>query len=303
MKNIKRIMMSAITVMTFCLMFANVLTVQAETSPVDGKIYINYGYDVKGNVKEQKKIRVTTYSDDIKSFNVRYGSGDKIANLKVNKKGLEAKVTSSTNDSDYGYSYIGLYATKPATYKVSFDVLNSSNAKRGHYTVQVQAVNNNNVIKKATFGKQTVISNTSTIKKGVKKNSSKYSNKVKGSSGKLKISANSQYKITGIVVVSVDKNGKYSYKKFKNGKKLTLSKNYEYTHTSAYAGTKEHSHTKNTYICVSYKDKFLGDSVTYSITSARGRKEVKRVWKDGFTGAKSTDYSRCPSATFTLWQY
>lgn len=303
MEKLKRIMMSAITVMTFCLMFANVLKVQAETSMENGKIYINWGFDVKGNVKEQKKVRVITYSDDIKSLHIRHGSGDKIANIKVNKKGLDAKVTSNQIYSDYGDSYISLYATKPATYKVSFDVLNGSNVKRGHYTVQVQAVNSDSVIKKATFGKQTVISNTATIKKGVKKNSSKESCKVKGSSGKLKISANSQYKITGIVVVSVDKNGKYTYKKFKNGKNLTLSKNYEYTTTSAEQGRKYHYSKKNTYIYVSYKDKFLGDSVTYSITSARGRKEVKCVKKDAFTGWRTTSYSRRPySDTFTLWQ-
>lgn len=303
MKNFKKIMMSAFTVLTFCFLFANVQIVNAETSPVDGNIYINLGYDVKGNVKQQKKIRVVTYSADSTVFDVRYGSGDKISNLKVNKKGLEAKVTSTVNYSSYGYSYISLYATKPATYKVSFDVVNSKNVKRGHYTVQVQAVNSNSIIKKATFGKQTVVSNAASIKKGVKTNSSKYSTKVKGSSGKLKLSTNSQYKITGILVVSVDKNGKYTYKKIKNNKKLTLSKNYEYTSTNAEYGTKYHSSKKYTYICVSYKDKFFGDTVTYSITNARGRKEVKRVEKDTFTGERTTTYSRCPSATLTLWQY
>ena len=78
MKNFKKIMMSAFTVMTFCFLFANVQIVNAETSPVDGNIYINLGYDVKGNVKQQKKIRVVTYSADSTVFDVRYGSGDKI---------------------------------------------------------------------------------------------------------------------------------------------------------------------------------------------------------------------------------
>ena len=303
MEKMKSFVTSTFTVLMFCFLFANVLTVHAETAPVNGKVYINYGYDVKGNVKEQKKMRISTYADSVSSFDVRYGSGDKISGLKVNKKGLEAQVISSENRSNYGTAYIGVYATKPGTYKVSFDVVNSANQKRGRYTVQVQAVNSSAVIKKAAFGKQTVISNTASIKKGVKKSSSKESCKVKGASGKFKVTANSQYKITGILVVSVDKNGKYTYKKFKNGKKLTLSKNYEVTSTNAYNGTKSHSAKKKTYIYISYKDKFYGDSVTYSISGARGSKEVKCVTRDAFTGRRTTSYSRCPSATITLWQY
>lgn len=303
MGKMKSFVTSTFTVLMFCFLFANVLTVHAETSPVNGKIYINYGYDVNGNVKEQKKMRISTYADSVSSFDVRYGSGDKISNLKVNKKGLEAQVVSTNNYSSYGNAYIGVYATKPGTYKVSFDVVNSANQKRGRYTMQIQAVNSSALIKKAVFGKQTVVSNSASIKKGVKTSSSKESCKVKGTSGKLKVTANSQYKITGIIVVSVDKNGKYTYKKFKNGKKLTLSKKYEATSTSAYSGTSSHSAKKYTYIYISYKDKFLGDSVTYSISSARGRKEVKCVTKNAFTGRRTTSYSRCPSATIALWQY
>ncbi|MCM1180478.1 MAG: hypothetical protein NC347_09500 [Clostridium sp.] len=303
MKRIKSIMMCVFTLLAFSVMFANVQTAYADTDYVDGKIYVNPYEDAKGNIKEGKKVRVTTYSNDIASFDVRYASGDKIANLKTNKKGLEAKVTDTTNYSSYGYSDISLYATKPATYKVSFDVLNSSNQKRGHYTVQVQAVNSTAVIKKAVFGKQTVYSNSASIKKGVKKNSSKSSYKVKGKSGKFKVTANSQYKITGILVVSVNKKGQYVYKKFKNGKKLTLSQNYDWTDTSAYSGTSNHEFKKYTNIYVSYKDKFLGDTVTYSISKSRGIKEVKRVIKNGQTGRKTISYDRCPSATISLWQY
>lgn len=303
MKKIKKLMLSAFTMLTFCFLFANVLTVNAKTSPVNGNIYINYGYDGKGNVKSQKKIRVTTYSSTIDSFQVRYGSGDKIANLKVNKSGLKAAVTDTENYSDYGRSYISLYATKAATYKITFDVVNSSNVKRGHYTVQVQAVNSDALIKKATFKGKTVLSNTGTIKKSVKTNSSKSATKVTGSSGKLKVTANSQYKITGIVAAYVNKNGTYSYKKLKNGKTLTLSKAYESSSTSAYSGSSSRSAKKYTYIYVSYKDKFLGNTVTYSVSSARGRKEIKCVRKNGLLGTTTTTYSRCPSATFTLWQY
>lgn len=302
MKRIKSIMMCALSVLAFCFLFSGVQTVCA-ADYVDGKIYVNPVTDAKGNYKDCKKIRIETYSDSASRFYVRYGSGDKIANLKVNKKGLSAVISDTHNGSDYGYSYISLYAEKPTTYKVSFDVLNSQNKKRGHYTVQVQAVNSDAVIKKAVFGKQTIQLNSATIKKGVKKTSWKSASKVSGKSGKLKITPNSQYKITGIVVVSVNKNGQYVYKKFKNGKKLTLSQNYDSTSTSAYSGTKKHSFKKYTRIYVSYKDKFLGDSVTYSVTKARGIKEVKCVRKYAATGRKTTSYERCPGATISLWQY
>ena len=303
MKKIKKIVFGVFAVLAVCLLSVNVQTVNAETSPTDGKIYINYGKDGKGNVKEQKKVRITTYSESVSGFSVRYGSGDRIANLKVNKKGLTAKVTDTENDSTHGSSYISLYATKPATYKVTFDVVNSNNVKRGHYTVQVQAVNSTALIKKATFKGKTVLSDTGSIKKGVKTTSSKSAKKVTGSSGKLKLTANSQYKITGIVVAYVNKNGTYSYKKIKNGKTLTLSKNYDYVSISASTGSTYHSDKKYTDIYVSYKDKFFGDTVTYSISSARGRKEIKRVSKDVFRGTTTTTYSRCPIATFYLWQY
>lgn len=302
MKSIKSIMMCAFSVLAFCFLLSGVQTVCA-AEYVNGRIYVNPIEDVKGNYKDCKKIRIDTYSDYCGSFRVRYGSGDKLANLKVNKKGLSVAVSSSNNYSEYGDSTISLYATKPTTYKVSFDVLNSQNQKRGHYTVQVQAVNSDAVIKKAVFGKQTIRLNSATIKKGVKKTSWKSVNKVSGKSGKLKITPNSQYKITGIITVSVNKKGQYVYKKFKNGKKLTLSQNYESVSASAYYGTRYHSFKKKTYVYVSYKDKFFGNSVTYSVTKARGIKEVKRVEKDAVTGEKKTSYGRCPSATISLWQY
>lgn len=304
MKTTKNITLSVFTMIAFWFFFVNVTIVNAEEPLVNGKIYINYGYDVKGNVKEQKKIRITTYSDGIMSFDVRYGKGDKISNLKVNKKGLEAGVTDTYDKLEYDSSSISVYATKPATYKVSFDVVNSNNVKRGHYTVQVQAVNTDSVIKKAVFGKQTVISNTGSIKKGVKKNSSKSSCKVKGKSGKLKVTANNQYKITGIIVVSIGKNGRYEYKKLRNGGKLTLSKNYDLTATNAGFGETRHSLKKCTYIYVSYKDKFFGNTMTYSISKARGKKEVKSVFKDAFSGRKRIEYINEPRFTdIELWQY
>lgn len=305
MKRIKSFMLCIMTVMTFCLLLSNVLTVSAATEKKEGEVYVEAYYDVKGNVQNTKKMRIGTM--DMYSFEVEYGKGDKITNLKVKKKGgMTAKVTYSREYaySDYGYSDISMYATKAGTYTVSFDVVDSQNKKLKSCSVKVQAVNSWEPIKKAVFGKKTVKTNTGSIKKGTLKTSSKTATKVSGKSGKIKVTPNSQYKITGLVVVAVDKNGKYTYKKIKNGKNITLSKTYENVYRYASDdGYSSRSAKKYTYIYVSYKDKFFGDTRTYSISKARGRKEVKCVEKNKVTGRKTTSYSRCPSADITLWQY
>lgn len=302
MRKIKSIMMCAAAVLTMCFMFSNVIVANAATTKVTGNVYVEPYTDVKGNVKQTTKMRVLTYSID--SLDVEHGAGDKITNLKCNKKtGLSLCQTSYYSDgSSYGATTISVYATKTGTYKLTFDVVNSANQKRGSYTVTVQAVNTDSLIKKATFGSKTVVANSSTIKKSKKTTTTTRATKVTGSSGKLKITPNSQYKITGMVVVSVSKSGTYTYKKIKNGKKITLSKAYATINKDA-SGNDYSSTKKYTYIYVSYKDTFFGDTVTYSVSSARGRKEVKRVMKNALTGETSTTYSKVPTATITLWQY
>ena len=304
MKRIKSTMLCMMALMTFSLMFVNVLTVQAAKEKTPGGVYVEPYTDSKGNVKEQKKFRVVTYSTG-ESFNVEYGPNNKIKSLKVNKKGMTAKVTEkySNNSDDYNYNSatISLYATKAGTYTVSFKVVNSKGKTRKKCKVKVQAVNSSSLIKKVTFGKKTVISRSSSTKGGAKKTVTKESTKVSGKSGKLKITPNSQYKITGMVVLSVGKNGKYSYKKVKNGKKITLSKKY-YKGESASSDLYSRPTKKYTYIYVSYKDKFLGSSVTYSVAKKDGKKVVKRVYTG--RGYKSTDYfsGLSYSPDVTLWK-
>lgn len=319
MKRIKQMLMCAIATFALCFMFANVITVQAADKET-GKIYINAIQDKKGNWKSNKKLRIETYADASdgreyyyywtsepyncarSTIKVEYAAGDKISNLKVNKKkGLEASVVQTySNGSDYGYTTIGVYATKAGTYKVSFNIVGANGKSKGKQTVTVQAVNNNAVYKKLTFGGQTVFENTTTVKGGKKTTKTKDNTKVSGKAGKLKITPNSQYKITGIIVRTVGSNGKYSYKKIKNGKTITLSKGYGYIYKTA-SGHNGTDVKKYTNVYVSYKDKFFGNTITYSITSKRGKKEVKYVHKNGVTGEKTVYYDA--GSSFTLWQY
>jgi methionine-rich copper-binding protein CopC len=304
MKKFKQLMLCVTAIVSLCFVFSNVLTVSAVTyqDEVAGNVYVEPYHNAKGQLKNLSKMRMTV--DEIDTFSVDYGNGDKIANLKSSKsKNLEVAQVYSYNSGDVtGSARISLHANKAGTYTVSFDVVRSDGSKRGNYKVKVQVVNDSSLLKKATFGKQTITSSTTKVKSGTVTSTYTNSYKVNGKSGKLKLTANSQYKITGIVVVTVNKNGKYSYKKVKNGKNITLSQARSYTNTSA-DGRYSRPSSKRTYICISYKDKFFGNSVTYSVTSKRGRKEVKCVSKYGQTGETYTSYDVCPDGAITLYQY
>ncbi len=318
MKSFKQMLMCAIAVLALCFVFVNVTTVQAADKE-RGKLYINAVQDKKGEWKSNKKLRVETYAEAsdgreyyynwasepyncaMSTIKVEYAARDKISNLKVNKKsGLEVSVVQTYSTSDYGYTTIGVYATKAGTYKVTFNVVGADGKSKGKQTVTVQAVNNNAVYKKVTFGSQTVFENTTTVKSGKKTTKTKNNTKVSGKAGKLKITPNSQYKITGIIVRTVGSNGKYSYKKIKSGKTITLSKGYGHTNKNA-TGYNSSAVKKYTDVYVSYKDKFFGNTLTYSITSKRGKKEIKYVHKNGVTGEKTVYYDAGNS--FSLWQY
>lgn len=302
MKRFRNILKCAVAVLTLCLLWSTAITADAAAYK-SGNVYINRWTDSKGNAKSYTKQRMVI--NGFASTDVEYASGDKITKLKVNKKGLAAAVTYEYDPGYEGYSAeatISLCASKTGTYKVSFTVVDANNRKRGSYKVTVQVVANSEVIKKATFGKQVVEQNLTTVKKGTASTTHISNKKVSGKDGKLKITPNSQYKITGIVVQSVDKNGKWTYKKIKNGKKITLSRQYAYISKDP-TGTNTSSRKKVTYIYVSYKDPFTGNTDTYSLTKSRGRKEIKNVWKNGKTGVKRVTYGRTLDYDFGLWQY
>lgn len=300
MKKFKKIMSMAFALFAFCFLFTNVITVHAEEKK-PGKVYVEPVLNAKGKWKDTTKMRILT--DEMDSFEVEYGVADSIKNLKVNKKGLTAAVTYSySGNMDYedrGYSRISLYSTKPGKYTVSFNVVDAAGKSLGKKKMIIQVVHTTALIKKATFGKQTIVSHAVSYKNGAKKTVNKYTEKVTGSAGKLKITANSQYKITGLIVRYVDKNGKYVYKKINNGGNLTLSKTYGSVSRSTSGSSR--SSKKYTDIWISYKDTFTGDTCKCSVVKNRGIKEVKRVYKTKLTGISRVQYS--PYQDISLWQY
>lgn len=195
---------------------------------------------------------------------------------------------------------ISLYATKTGTYTITVTAILKNGAVKKH-KIKVLVTAATGVYKKIKYGKKTVLSKSAKIKKGQLQTKASQSLRVTKKSGKLTVTPNSQYKITGIIVESVNKKGKAVYKKIKNGKTIKVSKGYRSTSTSAYDNDYGRSSRKYTYVYISYKDKFTGDTYTYSITKDRGIKEVKLVTMDKRTGKKTVKYR--PEVSLYLWNY
>ena len=204
-----------------------------------------------------------------------------------------------TPDYEYAVATVKLTSTKAGTYKVTFTI---NGAKT---TVQV-LVNKNGgrLYSKAKLGSATLSSFTKkdTAKNTTTTSTQKYEVKKNLKSAKLKFTANKNIKITGMIVASVDKNGKAVYKKVKNGGKIQLSQ--EYTNNTRYGvlGSKSRSKVKNTYVCISYKDTFLKTSCTYSIVTKHGEKQIKEVYK-AIDGTKYTYYHDYGYGDLNLWSY
>ncbi|MBQ9983782.1 MAG: hypothetical protein IJP29_04255 [Lachnospiraceae bacterium] len=301
MKRFRQMISAVFTVLAFCFLFANVITVNA-ADYVPGEVYVDGYYDVKENYKSSTKKRVVVGLTN--TITVRHGEGDTVKKIKINKKnGMTAAVTNvQINGASDSYSTISFYTTKTGTYKLTITVTDATGKVKATKKLTVQVVANDSLIKKATFGNQVVKENSTTMSNGVKKITSKTNTKVKGTSGKLKITPNSQYKITGIIVAYVNDKGELVYKKIKNGGNVTLSKTYYYTQKSA-SGYGSRSEKKYTYIYISYKDKFYGNTVKYSVTTKRGRKEIKCVEVNKITGDKSVSYTKSSYSNLSLWQY
>ncbi len=188
-------------------------------------------------------------------------------------------------DYEYSEADIQLDSTKKGTYSVKIKVGSKTT------TVKVYVTDNTTPVSQMKLGK-------SVLQKVSRKASSKsitdayqsnfyVSSKVK--SGKLKLSATKGYKITGMVVAYVNKDGKAVYKKVKNGKKITLSQALAYRSTSTY-GYYSKSSKKRTEIFVSYKDSYTGYSVTYAPVKKGGLNKIKRTIKKTGDSTKYVDY-------------
>ncbi|CCX86917.1 unknown [Clostridium sp. CAG:590] len=189
--------------------------------------------------------------------------------------------------SDYEYSKadIQLDSTKKGNYSVKIKVGSKTT------TVKVYVTDNTTPVSQMKLGKSVLqkVSRKASSKSITEAEQSNFYVSSKVKSGKLKLSATKGYKITGMVVAYVNKDGKAVYKKVKNGKKITLSQALAYRSTST-RGYYNKDSKKRTQIFVSYKDSYTGYSVTYAPVKKGGLSKIKRTIK--FTGdsTKYVDY-------------
>lgn len=275
----------------------------------DDVLYVSPAVDINGKWKNLSKFRMRAFSTQ--SFRADINTNARLSVKSSKPSALKAVMTEynyvddvkrdlSNGSEGIVNATISLYATKTGTYTVTVTAtLKDGTIRQQKIKVLVTAATG--AYKKIKYGKKTVMSKSAQIKKGQLKTKESQSLRVTRKSGKLTVTPNSQYKITGIIVETVDKKGKAVFKKVKNGKNIKISKSYDYLSTDASDNYYSKSTRKFTYVYISYKDKFTGDTYTYSITKNRGRKEVKLVATDKRTGRKTVDYK--PGASLYLWDY
>ena len=228
-------------------LFANTTTAEAAISKrAEGAIYVNpqrhyYDNDDSSEMIWKNVTKIRMGQDSETSFNVYFGrEGDYISDVKVNKKGLTAGVTYQDNDyyyfdkdSTYSstscYGDITMISQKKGNYTVSFNVRKADGSVAGSYKVKVYAYDGG-AYSQAKLGSKVVYKQTISHKKGTLTTKTKETFKVANSlkSAKLKLTANKGYKITGLVYVYYNANGKPVAKKVKNGRSIKLSQQYEY---------------------------------------------------------------------------
>jgi hypothetical protein len=174
-------------------------------------------------------VYVKTYKNGYYYTGTKYGApieitfdekGDDIANIKSESDKLKVyRVSVQTNKKK---GLIGVFATTPGTYKVSFDIIGADKKVKESKVVNVHV---------SLFGGSSVIKTV------------KYANKELWTSdfydyvnipakGKLSVTLNKGYKLKSLRVGKYPKKGvnNYKYSKFKNGGNITLGKiAYSYT--------------------------------------------------------------------------
>ena len=305
MKKSKKILAALMALLCLGLVMIPAVPAKAATTST---VYINQYTDAKGNTKSFTKGTVTIFSQG--SFRVsEEGGNHAIKNLKANKKGIKVAVTYTyygsryVSDSEdtipYRETTISYYATKAGTYKITFKVGTKS------YAFNLKAFATSTRTAKVTFGKQVVWDLTCTPNGTSYTYKYRSNTKVSGTKGKLTVKASGAYKNTGMIAVTFTKKGVPTYTKLKNGGTLKLSKGY-YKYTSDDKTYTSTSARKYTYVYISYKNTYLGETVTYTIGKHPDTKEkcIVCTTKDPYgtekyyiTGESGYD------AAISLWQY
>ena len=237
MKQKKLFKLATITAFAVGILALTPMTADAAKAPKKTTISPGVGYNYSSDISKEGAIRVEFDEP-----------GDYIKNIKVKNKNLIAKETgayvsyskysskyyNSESDVDSNYSTIGLFAKKNLTTTVTFDVYDINNKKKETKSVKVTAKSGTNSITNP-LSSITYAGNPL----GYGQVSSK-------SKGKIKVKMNKNYKLVSIEVGTYTKpntttsnnaittKNEMTYKKIKNGGKITLGK-YGYYSDSLYA--------------------------------------------------------------------
>lgn len=215
MKVLKSFFQKFLAVALALTMMLPTTAITASAATCDSDVYVKtykYGYFYTGT-KYGAPIEIT--------FDEK---GDDIANLKSDSDKLKVYRVSIEKNKKKGH--IGVFATTPGTYNVSFDIIGADKKVKESKVVKVHV---------SYYGKSSAIK------------SIKYANKELWSGdfydlvsipakGKLTITMNKGYKLKSVKIGKYPKKGVTDYKftKFKNGGNLTLSKiPYSYTSKSS----------------------------------------------------------------------
>ncbi len=198
---LRRVVTLALTV-TMLLPNAAITASAAATCPAEVEVgtYKGKGYYYTG----------TVYGAPIEvNFDT---AGDYIANVKSSSSDLKVFVVVNYQSRKLGR--IGVLTTKLGKYQVSFDIYSKNGVKKESKNVNVIVYDLNKTIdpvKKITYAGKDSIYGSDNIYDVAK-------------SGKLKVTMKKGYKLKSIEIGKIDpKDNKIKFKKFKNGKKVTLS--------------------------------------------------------------------------------
>ncbi len=209
---------------------------------------------------DQTAYEVRTYKNGYYYTGTEYGApitvnfdvaGDKIVNLKSSSANLRVYCVSTKKYSKN--AKIGVWSKKPGKYTVSFDVADKAGKVKEHKAVTVKVYLDKatkSPVKKITYhGKSMWDENF-------------YDAVSMPKSGKLKVTMNKGFQLTGIRLEKRGKDGNYTYSSVKNGKKITLSTNVYSYKSDRYSRTDMDA---GTYVEISYKNKKTGETgkITY----------------------------------------
>lgn len=192
-------------------------------------------------------------------------NGYRVTNVQTNSEDLVAKLTKNIKSPDAAYAYLGLYAKKAGSYRVTCDIcnVNGNVIQDLEIKVNILASTNDSPFKKLTFAGEEDFVGTVTDKE----------------SGKLTIEMNENYTLNGISVTTYDKTGTATHSTVSNNENIILGKYAKRSESENSYGSKNsnsyyYSHSVNTSMMAETKLAITvtdpaGDAHTYSYSIYR----------------------------------